>query len=222
TELSASVTRQIGEGQLVSVRGVYTDRTIQNQGVGGTTLPEAGADFEDREDLLFFNHRGLITKKVFNEFRIMFGRQHTTTPSVQDAPKIMVLDAFTGGGAQADRLQTENHVAFNEILSWTSGKHFIKTGINVPDISRRGLDDYTNFGGTYSFSTLQDYLNHHPFSLVRQQGEGHLVFLEKVIGGFIQDEFKLRPNLTISAGLRYDWQNYFHDNNNFSPRLGFA
>src|SRR6266567_1999966 len=222
TELTASMTHLFGSNHFISIRGVYTDRTIRNQGVGGVTLPEAGSDFEDREDLLFFNHRGLITKRLLNEFRIMFGRQHTPTTSLQQGPKIMVLDAFTGGGAQGNRLQTENHVAFNEVLSWTRGKHVVKTGINVPDISRRGLDDYTNFEGTYSFSTLQDYLNRRPFSFVRQQGEGHLVFLEKVIGGFVQDEFKVNSNLSISAGVRYDWQNYFHDNNNFSPRVGLA
>jgi hypothetical protein len=55
----------------------------------------------------------------------------------------VVQDAFTGG-AQADRLQTENHFTFTEIVSYRAGKHSIRTGINVPDISRRGLDDYTN------------------------------------------------------------------------------
>src|SRR5713226_8284876 len=68
TELSGSVNRQIGENQLISLRGVYTDRTIRNQGVGGFTLPEAGANFEDREDLVYFNHRGLLTKKRLNQF----------------------------------------------------------------------------------------------------------------------------------------------------------
>jgi hypothetical protein len=69
TELSASVTRRIGETHLISLRGLYTDRTIQNQGAGGFTLPEAGAGFEDREDLFFFNHQGFITPKLLNQFR---------------------------------------------------------------------------------------------------------------------------------------------------------
>ena len=223
TEVSASITHQIGATHTISLRGLYTDRTINNQGVGGFNLPEVAADFKDREDLFYFNHQGLITPNLLNQFRmLLFGRQHTTTRSLRPGPKIVVLDAFTGGGAQADRLQTENHIAFNDFLTWSHGKHSIKTGINVPDISRRGLNDYTNFVGTYSFSTIQDYLQNHPFSLLRQQGEGHIVFVEMVIGGFIQDEFRVRPNLQIAAGLRYDWQNYFHDNNNFSPRLSFA
>jgi outer membrane receptor protein involved in Fe transport len=223
TELSAAVNHLFGQTQLISFRGLYTDRTIHNQGVGGYTLPEAGADFQDREDLFYFNHRGLITPKLLNQFRMLvFGRQHTSTKSLNSGRKIVVQDAFIGGGAQADRLQTENHFTFTEVLSYSAGKHSIRTGINVPDISRRGLDDYTTFGGTYTFSTLQDYLQHRPFSLVQQRGEGHLVFWEKVAGGFIQDEFRLRPNLQLTGGLRYDWQNYFHDNNNVSPRFSFA
>jgi hypothetical protein len=223
TELSASVNHRIGETHLISLRGLYTDRSIANQGVGGFNLPEVAANFEDREDLFFLNHQGFITPKLLNQFRmLLFGRQHTTTRSLRPSPKIVVLDAFTGGGAQADRLQTENHIAFNDFLTWTHGGHTIKFGINVPDISRRGLDDDTSFRGTYSFSTIQDYLRNRPFSLLLQQGEGHVVFLEKVVGGFIQDEFRVRSNLQITSGLRYDWQNYFHDNNNFSPRLSFA
>src|SRR6185437_8177786 len=92
----------------------------------------------------------------------------------------------------------------------------------VPDISRRGMDDNTNTGGTYYFSSLQDFNLRRPYSFIQQQGDGHIVFLEVVAGGFVQDDYRLRPNLTISAGLRYDWQNFFHDNNNFSPRLALA
>jgi hypothetical protein len=223
TEFSGSLNHLFGKTQLISFRGLYTDHTIHNQGVGGYTLPEAGSDFQDREDLFYFNHRGLITPKLLNQFRMLvFGRQHTTTKSLNPDPKIVVQDAFTGGGAQADRLQTENHFTFTEIVSYSAGKHAIRAGINVPDISRRGLDDYTNFGGTYTFSTLQGYELHRPFSFVQQQGNGRVVFWEKVVGGFVQDEFRLRPNIQITAGVRYDWQNYLHDNNNFAPRLSFA
>lgn len=223
TELSASLTRSINENQVISIRGVYTDRTIHNQGAGGLVLPEAAANFEDREDILYFNHRGPIRSgRFYNLFRILVARQHTPTTSVNPAPKLVVLGAFTAGGAQADRLQTENHIAFNEILVWSGTRHTVRFGVNVPDISRRGLNDYTNTLGTYTFSTIQDYLARRPLSLVRQSGNGHVVFMEKVLGGFVQDEFKLRPNLQITAGLRYDWQNYFDSATSFAPRGSFA
>jgi hypothetical protein len=222
TELAGGLTRQIGQDYLISIRGAYTHKSIGNQGVGGLNLPAVAANFDDREDLVAFNFRGPITKRLFNLFRFYVARQHTPTTSVNRDPKIVVLGAFTGGGAQADRLQTENHFTLSEVVVWSLPKHTLRFGFNVPDFSRRGLDDNTNMGGTYTFSSLQDYVLGRPFSLVRQSGNGHVVFVEKVLGGFLQDEFKVRPNLQFSLGLRYDWQNYFHDTNNFSPRVSFA
>jgi len=222
TEVSAAITHEFSPTHLGSFRASYRDQTDRNRGVGGFVLPEAGVNFEDREDELYYNDSLVLTPRLINQFRVLIGRQHTPTTSVSSHPAIAVADSFVGGGAQADRLQTENHMNLNDIVSWSLGKHQIRFGINIPDISRRGLDDYTNFGGTYSFSTLGDYFAHRPFSFMQQQGNGHVVFLETVVGGFFQDEYRLRSNLTLSAGIRYDWQNYFHANEDFSPRIAFA
>jgi hypothetical protein len=42
------------------------------------------------------------------------------------------------------------------------------------------------------------------------------------VGGFFQDDWKLRPNFTLSLGLRYENQKNIDSNLNFGPRLGFA
>src|SRR6185436_8970751 len=74
------------------------------------------------------------------------------------------------------------------------------------------------------FSSLQDYTADppRPFAFTQQAGDGHVAFLEKVVGTFVQDEIRLRPNVTVDFGLRYDWQSYFGDTNNFAPRASFA
>jgi outer membrane receptor protein involved in Fe transport len=93
----------------------------------------------------------------------------------------------------------------------------------VPDWSRRAIDDFSNHLGTYYFSNLQDYELGKPYSLLLQRGQGRFVFLEKNLAGFVQDEWRLRPNLTLTAGVRYYWQNYFFDKpHNVAPRLSYA
>src|ERR1039458_3070096 len=42
------------------------------------------------------------------------------------------------------------------------------------------------------------------------------------IGVFAQDDWRIRPNLTLSYGLRYEWQTNITDHGDFAPRLGFA
>ena len=61
-----------------------------------------------------------------------------------------------------------------------------------------------------------------PYAFTQQQGNGDLALLEKQVGTYIKDDWQVRPGLSIGYGLRYDWQNYFHDNNNFAPRVSLA
>ena len=39
---------------------------------------------------------------------------------------------------------------------------------------------------------------------------------------FAQDDWRVRPNLTLSYGLRYEWQTNISDHGDFAPRIGFA
>ncbi|PYQ75045.1 MAG: hypothetical protein DMG01_19600, partial [Acidobacteria bacterium] len=107
-------------------------------------------------------------------------------------------------------------------LAWTRNRHLIQTGFQLPDWSRRGFYDRSNFGGTFYFASLDAYSAGTPYSFVQQRGDGDLAFLEKQVGAYVKDDWQVRPGMTASFGLRYDWQNYFHDTNNFAPRASFA
>src|SRR5471032_453423 len=61
-----------------------------------------------------------------------------------------------------------------------------------------------------------------PYAFIQQQGNGDLALLEKQVGTYIKDDWQLRPGLSLGLGVRYDWQNYFHDDNNVAPRVSVA
>lgn len=220
--VSGKINRVFSDTHNFSFFYSYDKRSNHNQGVGGIVLPEAGTNSGQTENEIRINDQYFISPKLLNQFRFLLGHYHAPTRNISADPKIVVPDTFIGGSAQADQLRTESHFELTEIVAYTSGRNTIKGGIDIPDYSRRGLDNNINQGGTFYFSSLQDYIARRPFSFQQQQGNGHMVFYERIIDGFAQDDIRLRPNLMISVGLRYDWQNYFHDNNNFAPRFSFA
>jgi hypothetical protein len=169
------------------------------------------------------SYRHLFSPKWVNQLRFLVGYNDQRTTSANSAPQIIVSGAFTGGGAQANFDRTEYHFDGTNITTYAAGKHALNFSVESPDISRRGFDDSTNSAGTYTFASLAAFQQGLPSAFVLQSGQPHVAFLEKVFSGSIQDDFRWKPNFSVSIGLRYYWQNYFaDDSNNFAPRFGFA
>ncbi|HYM25246.1 MAG TPA: carboxypeptidase regulatory-like domain-containing protein, partial [Vicinamibacterales bacterium] len=199
---SGTWNHQQGDSITQSVRFSHLDAKDTNQGVGGVSLPESGFNHEDREDEMTFSQQNVFSPRLLNDFKFLFGVEREPRTSINAAPRVVVMDVFTGGGAQADSLRTEHHFTAVEAITWSPKRHTLKFGLNIPDWSWRGYDDRTNTGGTFYFSTLQDYASAHPFSFVQQVGNGNTAFLEKVVGLFVQDELRPTSNLSIDLGLR--------------------
>ena len=102
--------------------------------------------------------------------------------------------------------------SFIDSLSWTKGTHNIKFGGEV-----RFIRLYTDrLGGTtYTFSNLAGFLNNAPQS-VQYVGDlssqspftgvtGERLAQQEYYIGYGQDEWKLKPGLTLSYGLRYEY-----------------
>ncbi len=201
----------------------YEHRSIENQNAGGTILPSAATDTHFLEHEINVSYLHQFSPHWLHQLRFLVGHFDNSVTSVNAAPQLAISGLFTAGGAQADSRRTEYHFDGTDFATYASGKHQVSFGIDVPDISRRGLDDFTNRAGTYTFASSADYNAGSPTTYLVQTGQGHVVFLEKVICAFVEDNIRLRPNFSLYLGVRYYWQNYFHDvPHNFAPRLGFA
>lgn len=201
----------------------YESESQKNQGVGGTVLPEAGYTFYSIEHEVNVSYRHIFSPHWVNQLRFLVGHNDEPIFSATNAPQVVVQGYFTGGGAQADSKRTESHVDGTEFVTYSNGRHVLVFGVDVPDISRRGADDFTNFLGTYTFNDINAYMANRPSQYLLQRGNGRVVFWERTAAGFIEDTVRVKPNLSISLGVRYYYQNYFNnDVNNFAPRFGIA
>ena len=201
----------------------YEDQQSKNQGVGGLVLPEAGYTTAFTEHELNVSYRRLFSSKWVNQLRFLFGHNDNPTISNVAAPQVVVQGYFTGGGAQADLHRTEAHFDGTDVVTYTSGRHMLVFGVDVPDLSRRGSDDFTYQQGAYTFADINAFNANQPAGFRIQTGNGHLVFWERIVSGFIEDSVRVKPNFSLTLGVRYYYQNYFNDDpNNFAPRFAFA
>jgi hypothetical protein len=223
TEVSARVDREIRPGNRFSLRYEFERESERGSGAGGFSLPEMAVDERSRQHHLYYSHRAVFDARWILDLSVRAGR-HTDTEHGRRGgiPRIIVLDAFSGGSPQVDRRESETHLEFAGTLSWSRGRHLLKTGVSLPDWSRRVSDDRDNFGGTFYFSSIEDFLQGRSFAYTAQAGDSRLAFWQKEIAWFVQDDLRLRSNLTLGMGLRYERQNFLNDRNNFSPRFSLA
>jgi len=220
---SGRVFHDLANGDQFWIGYSYEHRSAQNQNVGGTTLPSAGTNTRFLEHEVNVSYLHQFSPHWLNQTRFLLGHYDSPVTSISSNPQISISGTLTAGGAQLDSRRTEYHFDGTDFATYANGKHQLSFGIDVPDISRRGLDDFTNRGGTYVFASVSDYQNATPATYLLQQGSGHVVFVEKVFCGFVEDNVRVRPNLSLYLGVRYYFQNYFHDDpNNFAPRVSFA
>ena len=210
-------------GDQVWIGYFFESETRENQGIGGAVLREAGYTQAGREHEVNISYRHIFSPKWVNQLRFLVGHNDNPITSADPSPQIIVEGFFTSGGAQADFNRTESHFDGTDFLTYTNGKHVLIFGVDVPDLSRRGFDNHTNSQGTYTFGDLADFSANKPATFLLQQGPGHVVFWERTVAGFFEDNIRLKPNLSLSLGARYYFQNFFHnDPNNLAPRFSLA
>jgi hypothetical protein len=116
---------------------------------------------------------------------------------------------------------TPYSLSFIDDLSWLRGNHSLKFGVEVRAIT---LHTDRLGGTTYSFSNLTNLINGALSSADNLMDEsapspynngvtGERVMKQQYYIGYVQDEIKLKPNLTLNIGLRYEYYTQLHEQN---------
>ena len=247
TNFSPRVDYAINPSNTLVVRYSLNRSVTRNNGVGGFSLSERGYNNSFTNQVFQLTETAVLNAMMINETRFQFSHNRFESLGDSTKPVLNVSGAFTGGGSQVGHaINTSDRWELQNFTQIQHGNHTIKfggriRGVNIKDISP------SNFGGQWIFTggltgltSLQRYQK--TLQLMRQgltpaqiraQGGGAAQFsintgnpLASVsqfdIQPYVQDDWRYKPNLTFSFGLRYEIQNNAGSHLDFAPRFAFA
>jgi hypothetical protein len=225
----AKVEHQVGQRDQLSVRYSAYDVSAANaRGAGALNAPSASSGLENLDHTIAVGNTLTLSARTVLETRAQFahgdlGAQPTDPigPSVNIAG---VASFGTFSSSPTARVNTMYQVVNN--LSHQAGAHALKAGVDV-----LYNDDDITFPraarGTYGFSSLANFLSgvYNTNGFTQTFGATSVSQRNPNVGIYVQDEWKVRSDVTVNAGIRYDLQfleTIETDVDNVSPRVGAA
>jgi carboxypeptidase family protein len=190
-----------------------------NLGVGAYDLAERAYSTTQLDRNVRIQEVGPIGRRFFTNTRVNVGWSTSTSHSLVEAPTYVVQDAFTTGGRQVAGGNRAKSLSVASDLDYVRGVHSLRTGL-VLDGRWVRSDNTSNYLGTYIFESLEAYEAGRPRAYSRRIGDPAIRYSNLQAGAYIQDDIRIRRNVTLSPGLRYEAQTHVRDYDNVAPRFG--
>lgn len=203
---------------------------------GGNRLAEALQGKTRNSDAISYTDNYVFNARLVNQTRFQFSRLtpalvasggaspvvlislNDPLPASNPAQRTGTLVAGSSTAGGSDRNETRWQI--QDTLSYLSGAHVLRIGADVQRI-RSTFIDLSDVSGTFNFESAGDFLAGIP-GRFRQNFQTESTQRNTYMSFFVQDEWRLRANLMLSFGLRYENESILRDRNNFAPRLALA
>jgi hypothetical protein len=167
-----------------------------------------------------------LSNKIVNEARFNFGERRATFKSQNgDAVAFNISGtAFIGRELFSPVVRTETRYEFTDNINFVTGNHNFKFGgdyavVRIPEaifeLNFAGLFNFGGlsattlnpaFAGAPDFTPVQQYGLGFPANFIQGFGNPVSSISNKPMAFFAQDSWKIRPNLTLNYGVRYDYE----------------
>lgn len=233
----------------------------------GNTMPGFGDTRQSQRQIFTLNETHIFGPNLTNEARLGFNRINITfTPNLQlnpadfginngidqsiGLPQISItgFNFNIGGPAGFPQGRADMTIVLSDTLNYLRGNHSFKFG---GEARRFYNNNFTLDTGSFTFPNVNSFIAGNANSFSVTLGDRSSAIIQNAWGLYVQDNFKVRSNLTLELGLRYDWNMtpserfnrfvvfdpatrtlvrigsgrdkvYEENNKNFQPRVGIA
>jgi hypothetical protein len=222
-DISPRVDLAIGDKNVLTTRFQYVQNDQNNLGLGNLTLPASAYDSHTKNIELQVSDTETFSLRLINETHFEYERDRVATTPLNTTPNVTVEGAFTDGGSFSQGLT--DHQDHYEVQNYTSlqlKKNFIRVGGRLR-ATREAQDTESNTNGAFTYASLGDYEAGaaSQFSLT-QINVPKIDFTLADLGLYAETDWKVKPNFTLSYGIRYETQNHLRDHHDFAPRTSLS
>ena len=186
--------------------------------------PSANGTAVTRERIFVVNLDSVLRPNLTNNFRFQWSRDLEKISENGTAPSVTITNYMNYGLPNAlprPAFPDEHRLQFADVVSFTHGRHTFKMGADISPIHEllinlfqgagvytySGANNYSNWVADIAGINLGDGLTGRHFTTFVQvtdpvTGVGKDDFYNTDIAGFLEDSWKVRPNLTLNLGVR--------------------
>ena len=205
----------------------YSDKTTSfvrfNSDEAVQTIPTGQLIARTQYDTKFnngvFEVLHVFSPAVIDEFKFGINQDFYHAATLSPAPYTFSVSGFSSLAGRTTSDNPSKAISFLDDVSWSKGNHTLKFGF---EFKRLFVNQGTSSSGTLTYTSIATFLNNQAgqasytaiLPLVRQRKNEYWLYAE--------DEWKVTPNLTINAGVRYNIFNALHALHNQAAPFDFA
>jgi hypothetical protein len=150
----------------------------------------------------------IFSPTLVDEFKFATNQMVSHSYNLTPFPYTVTVPGFTALNPSSTSNQDGRTFSWVDNATWTRGRHVIKFGAEVRRVE---INEGSSFTGTLTYSSLAHFEDNDLDSATYTALQPLKRMRKFSYFGFVQDEFKIRPNLTLTYGLRYEFYNDFHE-----------